>query len=942
MCKERVAERELKLLYSAFFTEKGDNLDSMQNRLKDADEKNSVLLRALNETFGKLSAIPNDTAIKVQAAKDKAKQANDTANDILAQIKDLNQNLLGLRINYSKLADDVAKTNAVVKDPIKNKIIADADSSIKTLEKEADRLLDKIKPIKELQDNLGKNISQIKELINQARKQANSIKVSVSSGGNCIRTYRPEIKKGTYNTVIVNVKTVVADNLLFYLGSAKFTDFLAIEMRKGKVSFLWDVGSGVGRVEYPDLTIDDGFWYRIEASRTGKNGTISVRALDGPKASIVPATFSAVSPPGYTILDVDANAMLFVGGLTEKIKKSDAVRVTTFTGCMGETFLDSKPIGLWNFRDIEGDCKGCAVSPQVADSEGTVQFDGDSYAMVSRPIRWNPNISTVMLKFRTFSSNALLMYLATDDLKDFMSVELSDGHIKVSYDLGSGTASVTSNQNHNDGKWKSFTLSRIQKQANISIVDIDTNEEETIATTSTGSHFGLNLKGHEKIYFGGLPTLRNLRPEVNLKKYTGCLKEIEISRTPYNILSSPDFVGLTKGCTLENIYTVSFSKAGFLELQPVSFDLGTEINLSFSTKNESGIILFGTSGTVVPTRRKRRQTGQAYYAVFLNRGRLEVHMSTGLRDPHRITIRPEAGKFHDGRAHSIRIERARGSFTVQVDEDKVQTQRLLTDQPISVKKLFLGGASSQFQTTPLRNIPPFEGCIWNLVINATPMDFAQPVSFENADIGQCPSLEPEVRPPEDEDKPIYTTVLIQPEPDTNGGKERPRTPPASPPPPTPSLSSDSCAADTEPAVLEGGKQFGLSRNSHTAVAFDDTKVKNRLTIEFEVRTTADSGLLFYMARINHADFAAVQIKNGLPYFSYDLGSGNTSTVISNKINDGQWHKIKVIRTKQEGSLIVDDASNRTVSPKKADILDVVGMLYVGGLPINYTTRRIGP
>ena len=35
-------------------------------------------------------------------------------------------------------------------------------------------------------------------------------------------------------------------------------------MRKGKVSFLWDVGSGVGRVEYPDLTIDDSYWYRIE------------------------------------------------------------------------------------------------------------------------------------------------------------------------------------------------------------------------------------------------------------------------------------------------------------------------------------------------------------------------------------------------------------------------------------------------------------------------------------------------------------------------------------------------------------------------------------------------------------------------------------------------------------------------------------------------------
>lgn len=52
------------------------------------------------------------------------------------------------------------------------------------------------------------------------------IKVSVSSGGDCIRTYRPEIKKGSYNTVIVNVKTAVADNLLFYLGSAKFVSLV--------------------------------------------------------------------------------------------------------------------------------------------------------------------------------------------------------------------------------------------------------------------------------------------------------------------------------------------------------------------------------------------------------------------------------------------------------------------------------------------------------------------------------------------------------------------------------------------------------------------------------------------------------------------------------------------------------------------------------------------
>nr|XP_042118102.1 laminin subunit alpha-2 isoform X6 [Peromyscus maniculatus bairdii] len=908
--------------------ENDNDLNGLKTRLEAADVRNGDLLRALNDTLGKLSIIPNDTAAKLQAVKDKARQANDTAKAVLAQVKDLHQNLDGLKQNYDKLADSVAKTNAVVKDPAKNKIIADAGATVKNLEQEADRLVDKIKPIKELEDNLKKNISEIKELINQARKQANSIKVSVSSGGDCIRTYKPEIKKGSYNNIVVNVKTTVADNLLFYLGSAKFIDFLAIEMRKGKVSFLWDVGSGVGRVEYPDLTIDDSYWYRIEASRTGRNGSISVRALDGPKASIVPSTYHSVSPPGYTILDVDANAMLFVGGLTGKIKKADAVRVITFTGCMGETYFDNKPIGLWNFREKEGDCKGCTVSPQVEDSEGTIQFDGEGYALVSRPIRWYPNISTVMFKFRTFSSSALLMYLATRDLKDFMSVELSDGHIKVSYDLGSGMASVVSNQNHNDGKWKSFTLSRIQKQANISIVDIDTNQEENVATSSSGNNFGLDLKADDKIYFGGLPTLRNLRPEVNVRKYSGCLKDIEISRTPYNILSSPDYVGVTKGCALENVYTVSFPKPGFVELAPASIDVGTEINLSFSTKNESGLILLGSGGAPTPPRRKRRQTGQAYYAIFLNKGRLEVHLSSGTRTMRKIVIKPEPNLFHDGREHSVHMERTRGIFTVQVDEDRRHTQNLTVEQPIEVKKLFVGGAPPEFQPSPLRNIPAFEGCVWNLVINSVPMDFAQPVAFKNADIGRCAYQKPR----EDEEDAVPAEVILQPQP----------VPVPAFPSPAPTLVHGPCVAESEPALLAGSRQFGLSKNSHIALAFDDTKVKNRLTIELEVRTEAESGLLFYMARINHADFATVQLRNGFPYFSYDLGSGNTSTMIPTRINDGQWHKIKIMRVKQEGTLYVDDASNQTISPKKADILDVVGMLYVGGLPINYTTRRIGP
>lgn len=60
-----------------------------------------------------------------------------------------------------------------------------AGAKVKDLEDEADRLLEKLQPIKKLQDNLKRNISQIKELINQARKQANSVSCWRTDMYNC-------------------------------------------------------------------------------------------------------------------------------------------------------------------------------------------------------------------------------------------------------------------------------------------------------------------------------------------------------------------------------------------------------------------------------------------------------------------------------------------------------------------------------------------------------------------------------------------------------------------------------------------------------------------------------------------------------------------------------------------------------------------------------------
>ncbi|XP_072218688.1 laminin subunit alpha-2 [Leuresthes tenuis] len=946
--------------------ENADSVAGLKGRVKTARDKTKDLFKAVNGTMETLKAIPNDTAAKLAATKVVAADANATAMDVLERLGDLNLRLGGLQRNYSELEDTVNAANKMIQDPEKNTIIHAAGAKVKDLEDEADRLLEKLQPIKKLQDNLRHNISQIKELIKQARKQANSIKVSVSSGGDCLRSYRPEIRKGTYNTIILHVKTTSPDNLLFYLGSAKYVDFLALEMRKGKVNFLWDVGSGVGRVEYPHHTIHDGNWHRIEASRNGLNGTISVYPLEGPKAGMMPVPASANSPTAFTILDVDQNAYLFVGGIFGTIKRAEAVRTSTFTGCMGETFLDGKPIGLWNYRERQGDCKGCVVSPQRTEGEGTVQLDGDGYAAVGRPTRWNPNVSTITFKFRTFSSEALLMYLATEDMKDFMSLELSEGKVKVSFDLGSGAGSTISASRHNDGRWKALTMSRNKKQATVTVVDIDSSAEEKIVATSQGSATGLNLRGNQKIYFGGLPTIGNYRSEVTLKRYAGCLREIEVSRTPYNLLSSSDYTGVIKGCNVENLYTVSFSKPGFMELGGLSLAVSTEISLSFSTLADTGTILLAVGGASPislrvsnskgpSSKRKRRQSGEPYLSVMLNKGSLEVSMFTGSHNPRRVIRRPEQGILNDGREHSLRIERLPGrSFAVQVDEEAKSEAALPNDQPVSLERVFLGGIPAEVEQTTNRANIPFQGCIWNLMVNAVLSDFSQPISFENAEIGQCPNLAPpppflpEDEEPEKPASPLPAAVSPPPAKATPSASPfaTPTVPAAEAPPSAkldPSTDLDSCASAVAPTALEKAYQFGLTRNSHMSFAFNDTKVRERLILTFELRTKEQSGLVLYMARINHADFVVIQIKDGQVCLGYDLGHGNTSGCVSYSINDNNWHKIRVTRIKQRAVLWVDERYKRPMtSPKEADMLDVVGMLYVGGLPQDYTTKRIGP
>lgn len=70
------------------------------------------------------------------------------------------------------------------------------------------------------------------------------------------------------------------------------------------------------------------------------------------------------------------------------------------------------------------------------------------------------------------------------------------------------------------------------------------------------------------------------------------------------------------------------------------------------------------------------------------------------------------------------------SFVVQVDEEVKREAALPNDQPVNLQRIFLGGIPAEVELISNRANVPFQGCIWNLMINAVYVT-CSPVYFLN-------------------------------------------------------------------------------------------------------------------------------------------------------------------------------------------------------------------
>uniref|UniRef100_A0A8C3R947 Laminin subunit alpha-1 n=1 Tax=Cyanoderma ruficeps TaxID=181631 RepID=A0A8C3R947_9PASS len=866
-------------------------------------ESTNKIGNQLNDSLLTLRALPNSKKYMLEV-KELAMSANTSAVVDLSHFGEFSQKLMNTSSTLSQVNDTLRKTSELITDSSKA-----AEKQIKEVEVQASLLLDRLKPLKMLEENLNRNLSEIKELISQARKQAASIKVAVSAERDCIRAYQPQLSSTNYNTLTLNVKTAEPDNLLFYLGSNGRADFLAVEMRRGKVALLWDLGSGSTRVEYPDLQIDNNKWHRIHATRFGKTGTLSIEEMNSNQK---PSPKSGTSPGTASVLDVNKSTLMFIGGLGGQIKKSPAVKVTHFKGCLGEASLNGKSVGLWNYIEREGKCNGCFGSPQ--DEDTSFHFDGSGYSVVEKALR--STVTQIIIFFSTFSPNGLLLYLASNGTRDFLSFELVDGKVRVTVDLGSGPLALTTENSYNNGTWYKISFNRNKKQGVLAVMDAyNLNYKETKQGESPGVASDLNRSDKDPIFIGGLPRSRALRKGLNSRMYVGCIKNLEISRSTFDLLRNS--YGVRKGCVLEPIHSVSIMNHGYIELVPKSLSPESELMATFATKNSSGIILAGLSGGL--EKRRRRQAHLPFFSIMLIDGHLAVHVNAGDRaNTRKVVLQSANGTYSDGQEHSVILIRNKRIITVQVDESKPAELRLGTaaeNSPINISNFYAGGIPAGEGILGLKLAGSFQGCISNLIFNKEILYFTTSMKYEHVDMDSCFLSEkpkPAVQP---------SDIAIQPELHA-----------------LPVV----CAKDELPDHVQGAHQFGLAKGSHLTLLFNQSAVRKKLSVQLNLRTFASSGLIYYMAHQNQVDYAALQLYGGQLYFSFDLGKGKAVALHPAVVSDGKWHTVKTEYVKRKGTIIVDGQELVTVNVLgDGSTLDVEGKLCVGGLPLDYVPKNLG-
>ncbi|ULT96990.1 hypothetical protein L3Y34_005063 [Caenorhabditis briggsae] len=813
-------------------------------------------------------------------------------------------------------------------------------------------------------DSITGKVSEIKEMIAAARNAANKIKLGAHfNRGSSLDLNIPQrvTRSAAHADISFYFRTEEQHGIPFFFGNEETAvgsravptaDYVAAEIEYGRLKITVDLGDAPAVVKLETL-VNDGLWRRLNIERIGK--TVNA-TLSKPNSVETAETKSSVAGGNKSVLNLNQQiSKLFIGGIPTTARISKDLYNRDFVGDIELLKLHGEPIGLWNTKE-KGNVNvgGAQKKPKMTDNadELVISLDGEGYSSY-KPSHWNPRKATkISLSFLTFSPQGLLFFVGKD--RDFMSLELFDGLIKLSVDLGSGTEQfMTENSNYNDGKWHTVSIVREEKHVKITV------DEEVVEGDVPGKDSEMSVT--EFLYIGGTPS--GLPVRTTMVPLRGCIKQVKLGSDEVDLENSHASKGVRSGCPLHTVRTVSF--------------LSDRTTAEFSNATEF-------SGDVSVTFKFKTRSIRQPSSVFTVTDDEDSVLSATINEDGILTVTSgndvatlELAASPDERWHYVSIRKTDHVIRIDADDsfsNEVARKEHDESNPDATYLSASFGKSGAF--------PSFVGCIGDVTLNGKLLDFIK-ADIKEISLNGCSLSDDEnvaattttttsaptdsdiaVLPNDDsEDEETTTTTTTSTEEPTEEPAEMKDQPIYVPPNSKRDSSFDfpdhfesvdlsvrpdgHCSLPEDALVqFEDAEGFNFGTQQHSRIEYDvlpDAFDKSG-EFSFKIRPTSDNGVVFIAGnkrteQNKNNDHIAVILEHGRVIFTYDTGSGKVVIKSDKSIIDGRWHSIKVSRRGKSAHLIVDDDSYESegAANQNEDLIDTQPPFYLGGVPSDFAS-----
>ncbi|XP_064279781.1 neurexin 3 isoform X8 [Passer domesticus] len=577
-------------------------------------------------------------------------------------------------------------------------------------------------------------------------------------------------------------KTNVSAGLLLYFDDGGVCDFLCVSLVDGRIQLQFSVDCAETTVT-TDKQVNDSSWHFLMVSR---NHLRTVLVLDGE------AKPGEVRPQRQHMNIVSD---LFIGGVPLDIRPA----ALTLDGVLSEPpfqgfildlkYGNSEPqlLGSQGVRlEMEGlcsenpcenggtcflldgephcDCSATGYAGKLC-SEDVNHIPGLSHLMMSEQAR-DENMATfrgseylcydlsqnpiqsssdeITLSFKTWQRNGLILH--TGKSADYVNLALKDGAVSLVINLGSGAFEAIVepvNGKFNDNAWHDVKVTRNLRQVTISVDGI-------LTTTGYTQEDYTMLGSDDFFYVGGSPSTADLPGSPVSNNFMGCLKEVVYKNNDIRLeLSRLARIGDTK----MKIYgEVKFICENVATLDPISFEtpeayislpkwntkrMGS-ISFDFRTTEPNGLILF-THGK--PQERKdtrsQKNTKVDFFAVELLDGNLYLLLDMGSGT---IKVKATQKKANDGEWYHVDIQRDGRSGTISVNSRRTPFTASGESEILDLEgDMYLGGLPenraglilpTELWTAMLNY--GYVGCIRDLFIDGRSKNIRQLAEAQNA------------------------------------------------------------------------------------------------------------------------------------------------------------------------------------------------------------------